>query len=725
MFKNITLLSLAFFISSLVLAQELSVEKIWKNYEFFGSSVNGFRSMNDGNYFTKTNSEANGMSISKHAFSNYQGEGDIIVSPKMLTLEGEALQMDDYFFNSDETKALITTETKSIYRRSYSAVYYLLDIKTGQLQSLDDEHSPQTLAEYSPDGKMVAYIHANNLFTKDIATGKITQITTDGENNKTINGTTDWVYEEEFGITKGYGWSADSKNIAYLRFDESDVKEFTMTYYNDLYPDLYTFKYPKAGEDNSKVTALIYNLEEKSTSSVDLGDYEYIPRLKWSNSNNQLIIQTLNRHQNHLKYHLVTPSNSTITQSKVFFEEKSDTYVEVDNNLLILNDGKSILRTSEKDGHNHIYKLCFDGSTNQITSGDWDVIEFLGVDDKNTTIYYTSAEKGAIHKGIYKIGITGKKKTAISLETGSNDAEFSNGMNYFIKTYSNANTPPVYTLCNNKGKELTTLENNSALNERLSKYELGEKSFVKFKGVDKELNGWIIKPANFDPSKKYPVYINIYGGPGSNMVSDSWGSVNYMYHQLLAQNGYIVVSVDPRGTMYRGESFKKSTYLQLGKLETEDFIVVAKELQGYDYVDASRIGIMGWSYGGFMTSLAMTKGADVFKMGIAVAPVTNWRYYDNIYTERFMRTPQENETGYDDNSPINFVDKLEGKYLLIHGSGDDNVHYQNTMEMVNAMVAANKQFDLFIYPNKNHGIYGGNTRNHLFNMMFKYTLDNL
>jgi dipeptidyl-peptidase-4 len=409
----------------------------------------------------------------------------------------------------------------------------------------------------------------------------------------------------------------------------------------------------------------------------------------------------------------------------VFFEEKSDSYVEIDNNLLILNDGKSILRTSEKDGFNHIYKLCFDGSSTQITKGNWDVIEFLGVDDKNTTIYFTSAEAGAIHKGIYKIGITGKKKTSISSETGSNDAEFSNGMNYFIKTYSNANTPPVYTLCNNKGKELTTLEDNSALKQRLSKYNLGEKTFLKFKGAEQELNGWIIKPANFDPAKKYPVYINIYGGPGSNMVSDSWGSVNYMYHQLLAENGYIVVSVDPRGTMYRGEKFKKSTYLQLGKLETEDFIAVAKELQEFDYIDASRIGIMGWSYGGFMTSLAMTKGADVFKMGIAVAPVTNWRYYDNIYTERFMRTPQENENGYDSNSPINFVDQLKGKYLLIHGSGDDNVHYQNTMEMINALVAADKQFDLFIYPNKNHGIYGGNTRNHLFNMMFEYTLKNL
>ena len=720
MFKNISILLVALLVNSLIYAQNLSVEKIWKNYEFFGTSVRGFKSMNDGNYFSKNQ----GTSITKHAFSKYDGKGEVIVSTKMLMYEGQTLEMDDYFFNLDETKALITTETKNIYRRSFSAVYYLLDIKTGQLQSLDDQHSPQTLAEYSPDGKKVSYIYENNIFIKDLSTGKITQITKDGSKNKIINGTTDWVYEEEFAITKGYDWSPDSKSIAFLKFDESGVKEFTMTYYNELYPDLYTFKYPKAGEDNSKVTAIMYHIEKDTTSLINLGEYEYIPRLKWSGSENKLIIQTLNRHQNNLKYHLVSMDDIGVN-TKVFFEENSETYVEVDDNLLILNDGESILRTSEIDGHNHIYSLRFDGSSTQITTGKWDVIEFLGVDDKNTTIYYTSAEAGAIHKGIYKIDVTGKKKTPISLETGSNDAEFSNGMNYFIKTYSNANTPPVFTLCNNKGKELTNLENNSALNKRLSKYTLSKKLFVKFKGAEQDLNGWIIKPANFDPSKKYPVYINIYGGPGSNMVSDSWGDVNYMYHQLLVENGYIVVSVDPRGTMYRGEAFKKSTYLQLGKLETEDFIAVAKELQRYKYVDGSRIGIMGWSYGGFMTSLAMTKGADIFKMGIAVAPVTNWRYYDNIYTERFMRTPQENEDGYDSNSPINFVEKLKGKYLLIHGAGDDNVHYQNTMEMIGAMVAADKQFDLFIYPNKNHGIYGGNTRNHLFDMMFEYTLKNL
>ena len=720
MLKLFTTVTFITFVT-LTFSQDLSVSKIWKEYAFFGKSVDGFRSMNDGNYFSKIT----GSSITKHKFSDYKGEGELLITESDLNYKGTKINFDDYFFNSDETKVLFTTQTQGIYRHSFSAVYYLYDINTKKMEPLDEERQPQTLAEYSPDGKKVAYIFENNIYIKDIASGKVVAVTTDGERNKIINGTTDWVYEEEFAIIKGYEWSPDSKYIGFLRFDESAVKEFNMTYYEDLYPDLYTFKYPKAGEDNSKVTLHMYSLVGNTMlNKVELGNYEYIPRLKWSGSENKLIVQTMNRHQNHLKYHAVGIEKEVVN-STIFYEEKSETYIDIDDNLIILNDGKTILRTSEKDGYNHIYKLCFDGDLEQVTTGNWDVIEFLGVDDKNTTIYYTSAENGPIHESIYKIGLDGKKKKLISSATGSSSAEFSNGMKFFIKTYSNANTPPIYSLCDNNGKELTVLENNAALKARTEQFNFLPKEFVTFNGTTDKLNVWMIKPSNFDPGKKYPVYINIYGGPGSNMVSDSWGGVNLAYHQLLAQNGYIVVSVDPRGTMYRGEKFKKSTYLELGKLETEDFINVAKELQGYAFVDPARIGIMGWSYGGFMTSLAMTKGAEIFKMGIAVAPVTNWRYYDNIYTERFMRTPQENESGYDDNSPINHVDKLKGKLLLIHGSGDDNVHYQNTMEMINALVAADKQFDLFIYPNKNHGIYGGNTRNHLFNMMFEYTLKNL
>jgi dipeptidyl-peptidase-4 len=705
-------------------AQELSVEKIWKKYEFSGAYIDGFRSMKDGVHYTKLDEADGKVYITKHLITDATAEAEVLVSAEQLKHQGNAINIDDYFFNDDETKILITTQTTPIYRRSFKAVYFLFDLKTKSLKPLDETHQPQTLAEYSPDGTKVSYIHKNDLFVKDIASGKITKLTQDGKRNKVINGTTDWVYEEEFSITKAYGWSPDSKYIGFLKFNEKEVKEFTMTYYKELYPELYTFKYPKAGEANSKVTAHIISIKSGKLTNLDLGEYEYIPRIQWSGNSNKLILQTLNRHQNHLKYHLVDMNGKKATH-KIFFEEKAAQYVEIDNNLLILNDGNTIMRTSEQDGFNHIYKLTFDGQSSQITKGSWDVIDFFGIDEEKGTIYYSSAEKSPISKGIYKINVDGSSKKTISMETGMNDGEFTSGMKYFVKTYSNANTPPVYTLCDNDGKEITVLEDNAKLKGVLANYKLATKEFVTFHSGSTTLNGSMIKPANFDPTKKYPVYMTIYGGPGHNEVSDAWDGNDFMYHQLLAQKGYIVVSVDPRGTMYKGAEFKKSTYLQLGKLEVEDFINTAKELQGMSFVDPARIGIQGWSYGGFMTSLAMTKGADVFKMGIAVAPVTNWKYYDNIYTERFMRTPQENPSGYDENSPINFVNQLKGKYLLIHGSGDDNVHYQNTMEMINALVKADKQFDLFIYPNKNHGIYGGNTRNHLFTMMFNYTLENL
>jgi dipeptidyl-peptidase-4 len=723
MLKRYLFLFILFSISNgYLLAQELTVEKIWKNYEFYPASVNGFRSMNDGIHYSEIE-DLNGNAIVKKSILGATSE--VLVGANELIYEGVSVLVDDYEFNNDESLLLLTTNTESIYRRSFTADYFTFNLITKELEPLDLDHSPQMLAEYSPNGKMVSYIYKNDIFVKNLESGKIVKLTEDGKRNKVINGSTDWVYEEEFSITKAYDWSPDSKYIAFLKFDEKEVPEFDMAYYEgDLYPHTYTFKYPKAGEVNSVVTAHLLNVANGKIKPIDLGSYEYIPRLKWSDYDNKLIIQTLNRHQNELKYFLLDATSKKLAL-KQFFEEKSETYVEIDNNLLLLKDGKSILRTSEANGYNHIYKLTFEGQQTAVTSGNWDIVECLGIDEEAQIVYYTSAENSPISKVVYKIDLNGQNKQSLSIESGYNEAEFTTGMKYFVKTYSSANTPPVYSLCDNQGKEISVLEDNSVLNERLSKYPLSQKEFVEFNSNETLLNGWMIKPADFDPAKKYPVYVTVYGGPGHNEVSDQWDGMDYMYHQLLAQKGYIVVSVDPRGTMYRGADFKKSTYLNLGKLETEDIINVGKELQTYDYVDATRIGIQGWSYGGFMASLAITKGADVFKTGIAVAPVTNWKYYDNIYTERFMRTPQENEEGYEQNSPINFVSKLKGNYLLIHGSADDNVHYQNTMEMVNALVKANKQFDLFIYPDKNHGIYGGNTRNHLFNMLLAYTLEHL
>jgi len=499
-------------------------------------------------------------------------------------------------------------------------------------------------------------------------------------------------------------------------------------YYGKTYPSPYTFKYPKAGEDNSKITIFDYNIaSKKSTNLIETnGKYEYFPRLKWTLDNN-LCVLAMNRHQNNLDYVIISEEKTeeSLFSEKVVYTDKSETYVEVDNNLIFLKDGTSFLRTSEKDGYRHIYKVGFDGSEIQLTKGEWDVVDLKGVNEETGQVYYVSAKEGAIYKALYVTDLKGKKCSRLSDLKGANDASFSTGMKYYINYYSNANQPYLITLHNAKGKQLKVLKDNEKLKETIASFNLPKKEFMSIKGHATDLNAWIIKPLDFDESKKYPVYFTIYNGPGRNTVTDSYDGSNYYYHQLLAQNGYIVISVDTRGTMYRGAEFKKSTYLQLGKLETEDMIACAKTVGAWDYVDSERIGVQGWSYGGYMTSLCMTKGADVFKMGIAVAPVTNWRWYDNIYTERFMRTPQENPNGYDDNSPINHVEKMKGNYLIIHGTGDDNVHVQNTFEMSEALVDKNVDFDMAIYTNKNHGIYGGYTRLHLFNKMLKYTLKNL
>ena len=704
--------------------KNITVEKIWKNYEFFGSGVDGFRSMKDGIHFTRFAKIDGYRSIVKYSFEDITSNGENLLNGKDLVYNGKQLNPDSYEFNEDESKILLTTKRTKRYRRSYFAEYFLYDLEKKELQPLDPNHVPQTLASYSPDGEKVAYIHMNNIYVKDLESGKVKAITTDGAENKIINGTTDWVYEEEFAYTKAYEWSPNSEYIAHLKFDESDVKEFTMMYYFNLYPNDYTFKYPKTGEDNSKVCLNVVKIKNAKSQSIDLGEYEYIPRIKYSSDENKVMALTLNRHQNHLKYHWINVDDKNMSAT-VVYEEKDEAYVEIDDNLYFLKDGKHFIRTSEKDGYNHIYKIGIDGTSKQITKGSWDVVEFKGINENEGILYYISAEEGAPYKALYSINIDGSDKRKISANRGTNDATFSSGMKYYVNQWSNSNTPPIYSLHKADGTLIEILEDNSFLADRLKEYNFQEKTFFKIQGAEYDLNAWMIKPQKFDSTKQYPVYFNVYCGPGSNMVSDAYGSGNFAYHQLLAQEGYIVISVDTRGTMYRGAAFKKSTYLELGNKETEDIIEVAKNVGQWDYVDKDRIGIMGWSYGGYMASLAMTKGADVFKMGIAVAPVTNWRYYDNIYTERFMRTPQENANGYDDNSPINHVDKLKGNYLLIHGTGDDNVHVQNTMEMVKALVKADKDFDLFVYPNKDHGIYGGNTRNHLFRMMLNYTKNNL
>jgi dipeptidyl-peptidase-4 len=702
-------------------AQSLNVERIWRNYEFTAKGASAYQMLNDGVHFVEWTPSGD---LSKGDISDEAAEAEILIAKSALIWQDKPIDVAGFEFNANEQKVLLWTAPKSIYRRSFEAIYFLFDLQTKKLEALDAAHAPQTLAEYSPDGTKVSFIHGNDIFIKDLFTGKVSKLTHDGKRNKIINGTTDWVYEEEFALTKAYCWSPDGKYLSFLKFDEQAVPEFQMAMYGELYPEQYKYKYPKAGENNSKVTLNLLEVKSAKIQKIDLGNYEYIPRLKWSSQLNQLVVQTMNRHQNELNYWLIDATQKQLTIKK-FFTETSDTYVDVDNNLLILQDGKSILRTSEISGFNHIYQLGFDGKTTAITSGSWDVIEFLGVDEVRQTIYYSSAELGAIYKSIYSIKLDGTSKKCLTPEFGYHNADFLNGMQYFIHNFSNANTPPVITLRKASGEFVKVLEDNAVLFSKMTKESISQKKFISIPTSSVRLNASLILPTAYDSTKQYPVFVNVYGGPGHNEVLDSWDGNDYFFHQLLAQHGYMVLSIDPRGTQFRGADFKKSTYLQLGKLEIQDIIDATTVFAQRKDVDPSRLGIMGWSYGGFMSSLAMTKGNGLFKMGIAVAPVTNWRFYDNIYTERFMRTPQENAKGYDDNSPINFAKDLQGKYLLIHGAADDNVHYQNSMEMISALVKANKQFDLFIYPNKNHGIYGGNTRNHLFHMIHNYILDEL
>lgn len=707
--------------SNFILAQNLSVERIWRNYEFTTKSAGAYQMLQDGQHYVEWGGNGN---LVKGDLSDDAKNKEILIPGSTLVWNDKPIEVAGFEFNASEDKVLLWTAPKAIYRRSFEAFYFLYDLNSKKLEALDADHAPQTLAEYSPDGTSVSYIHGNDIFIKELKSGEMTKVTQDGKRNKIINGTTDWVYEEEFAITKAYCWSPDSKYLAFLKFDEREVPEFQMAMYGQLYPEHYTYKYPKAGELNSKVTLHIVDLKSLKIQGVEVGIYEYIPRLNWSSKANQLVVQTMNRHQNELNYWLVDATQKHFKTTK-FFTETSTTYIDIDNNLLVLQDGKSILRTSESSGFNHIYKLGFDGSTTPITKGDWDVIEFLGFDEQTQTIYYSSAELGAIYKSVYSIQIDGSQKKNLTAALGYNNATFLNGMKYFIHTYSNANTPPVICLRKSNGEFVKTLEENTALLDKMRNEKLSPRVFISIPTPSVILNASLIYPVSYDSTKKYPVFVNVYGGPGHNEVLDCWDGNDYFFHNLLAQDGYMVLSIDPRGTQYRGADFKKSTYLQLGKLEIQDVVEATKVFAQRSDVDASRLGIMGWSYGGFMSSLAMTKGNGLFKVGIAVAPVTNWRFYDNIYTERFMRTPQENAKGYDDNSPINFAKDLQGKYFLIHGAADDNVHYQNSMEMISALVKANKQFDLFIYPNKNHGIYGGNTRNHLFNMIHDYILKEL
>ena len=715
------------FTISLSSQKELTNKLIWASNEFRTEYVSGLNSMKDGEHYTSLDYSKEGNEINKYSYRTGEKIETLVSSADLEGIDA----INDYEFSSDENQLLLASEMEGIYRHSSKSNYFIYDLATKKLKPLTDHQlGKQRLADFSPNGRKVAFVRNNNLFVKDLTDDSERRLTEDGKYNEVINGATDWVNEEEFGFDKGFEWSPEGNYIAFYRFDESEVKEFDMATYGNLYPGEYRFKYPKAGETNSKVEIYIADLQNKKNLKVDLGSETdiYIPRIKWSKRTGDLTVMRLNRHQNHLEFlsaNVLSTRSHIITPIK-YYDETSETYIEINDNLIFI-DERKFLWNSDKDGYNHIYLFDTKGNLlKQITRGNWDVIDFLGYDPLTNRVFYTSSQEGATEKHVYAANLKGSSPKRMSSKAGYNEASFSKGFKFFINYHSDANTPYNISLHDSRGKKIRTLKDNQNLVETIRDYNFQPKEFFSFTtSQNTELNGWMIKPPKFQPGQKYPVVLAIYGGPGHNTVLNSWGGRNLYWHQMLAQQGFIVVSVDNRGTLYRGRDFKNSTYLQLGKLETEDMIETAKYLQTQKYVDSERIGIQGWSYGGYLSSLCMTKGAEYFKVGIAVAPVTNWRFYDTIYTERFMRTPQENADGYDDNSPINHVDKLEGAYLLVHGSGDDNVHYQNTMEMINALVAADKQFELFIYPDRNHGIYGGNTRKHLFDKMTTFLKENL
>jgi len=727
--KIILLFILSFFVWNNGFTQQpykkITLEDLWKNYTFYARSVRGLRSMNDGvNY---TTFDGRKQLIVKHSYKTGKIVDTLL---KIGTLK--IPWASDYHFNDEETKILLETEVRSIYRHSFTAKFYIWDIVNQKLLTVSDKDKQQ-LATISPDGSKVAFVYENNIYVKDFISGKEIAVTTDGAKNKIINGAPDWVYEEEFSFNQAFYWSPDGKKIAFTRFDESRVKTFDMTMYagmapklenNVLYPENRQWKYPKAGDENSVVSVHIYDVQTAKTVKVDIGAETdiYIPRIRWTEYADQLAIIRLNRLQNKLE---VLYANAGTGSTKIIYTDENKYYIgdETYDDLTFLKDGKHFIITSERDGYRHIYLYKADGAlVKQLTKGNWDVTSFIGFDDRKKVCYYISSEESAITRQLYSVDMKGHKKKLTTKE-GTNRASFSTSYKYYINYFSSIKQPTYVTLHDSKGKLIRVLEDNKALSEKVKEFGGVNKEFFKFKtseGV--ELNGYMIKPPDFDKNKKYPVLMYQYSGPDSQSALNRWG---FGWDMLLAQKAYITVCVDGRGTGARGEEFRKMTYLQLGKYETIDQIETAKYIGTLPYIDAKRIGIWGWSYGGFETLLVMTKGADYFKAGIAVAPVTNWRYYDNIYTERFMRTPQENPDGYDDNSPINHVEKLKGKLLLVHGMGDDNVHVQNSVEISEALVQANKQFKQFYYTNRTHGIYGGNTRFHLYTMMTNFILENL
>ncbi len=728
-----TSLCLMMSVSGMHAGEKLSLKEMTRG-AFRSEVMQAVRPLADGETYGQMS--ADGKRVESYSFRTGQ---QVAVLFDVATARGAKLEeVDDYIMSPDGRRMLIQTQTKSIYRHSFTAVYYIYDIRNNKLEPLSDG-GPQQTPVFSPDGNQIAFVRDNNIYlVKLLYDNAESQVTKDGKRNEIINGIPDWVYEEEFSTNSSMVFSADSKQLVWIRYDESAVKQYSMQLFKGLYPErtefaaypgAYTYKYPVPGEANSQVSVWSYDIQSRQTRkiAVPLDADGYIPRIKATSDPSKIAVFTMNRHQDQLRIYMANPL-STVCQLAI--EDQVEKYIKEDVLDEVQITDQHILLPSERDGYNHLYLYNLNGQLQrQIVTDKYEVREVYGYDEKTGDTYFAANPNGPLEQQVMVAHANGKLET-LTVKAGVNRAIFSQNFKYFINSWSDINHPVVYTLCQNNGKMLLTLIDNQKLLKKLADYELGTKEFFSFttsEGV--QLNGWMVKPADFNPQKQYPVIMYQYGGPGSQQVLNQWGigmnGNGAILEQYLCQEGYICVCVDNRGTGGRGAAFEKCTYLRLGELEARDQVETALWLGQQTYVDKERIGIWGWSYGGWNTLMSMSEGRPVFKAGVAIAPPTNWRFYDTIYTERYMRTPQENKQGYDDVNPIARAAQLHGALLICHGLADDNVHYQNTAEYVEALVQADKDFRQLVYTNRNHSIYGGNTRNHLFRQAIDHFNANL
>ena len=714
-------------------AQKVTLQDVAQG-TYRASGIYGIKPMLDGEHYTQISSDR--KRIVKYSFKT--GEEVETIFDVTTARDCSLTSFDDYIMSPDERLILIQTETKPIYRRSFTAVYYIYNVRNNKLEPLSN-NGPQQVPLFSPDGNQIAFVRNNNIYlVKLLFNNSESQVTKDGEYNKVLNGIPDWVYEEEFGFNRAFDFSADSKMLAYIRFDESAVKMFSFPWYKGMapekmqyetYPGSYDYKYPKSGMQNSLVSVHTFDIKSKVTRTMDLqlDKEDYIPRIRFTSDPEKLVIMVLNRHQNRFDLYFANPRS---TLCKVAIRDEAPQYIKEQAYANIEFFDKNIVMMSERDGYNHLYLYTIGGNlVKQITKGDFEVKDFLGWDQNANVFYYTSNEESPLRTAVYKIDAKGKK-TKLSTRVGTNSAIFSHSMKYYINTYSSISTPTRITINNNQGKELKTLMDNAALKEKVARLNMPIKEFFTFTTSDGvKLNGWMMKPANFNPNKKYPVIMHQYSGPGSQQVIDRWNIGSFsdggMFEAYMCDKGFVMVCVDGRGTGGRGAAFEKCTYMFLGVKEAKDQVETAKYLGTLPFVDKNKIGIWGWSFGGYTTLMSMSEGTPVFRAGVAIAAPSDWKFYDTVYTERFMRTPKENGDGYAASSAILRADKLHGSLLLIHGTADDNVHFQNCAEYSEALVQANKQFDMQIYTNRNHGIAGGNTRNHLMNRVANFFMEEM